>query len=105
MEKKRAHYSLKVIKDLIRSGSVFITKKAQLTALESFGFDYEGIVSNVLELSHENFYKSMTSHQNVKLWHDVYKMRIQEKHIYIKLQILEEDALIISFKEDSNYER
>jgi len=99
VEKQRAHYSLRKIKDLIKSGNAYVTKKAQLNALESFGFDLENIYQTILELNNDDFYKSMTAHQNNKLWHDVYKKRLRQNYFYIKLQILELDALVISFKE------
>jgi motility quorum-sensing regulator / GCU-specific mRNA interferase toxin len=99
VEKKRAHYSLRKIKDLIKSGNAFVTKKAQYNALESFGFDLERIYQTVLELNNNDFYKSMTSHQNTKLWHDVYKKKMNPNYFYIELQIFEMNALIISFKE------
>jgi motility quorum-sensing regulator / GCU-specific mRNA interferase toxin len=99
VEKKKPHYSLKEIKKLINEGMVFITRNAQKTAGELYGFDFDQIIDVVIKIEISDFYKSMTSHNDNKLWHDVYKKRTESEFYYIKLQIFEGDALVISFKE------
>lgn len=99
MEKKKPHYSLREIKNLINDGKVFITRNAQRTAGEIYGFDFDQILEIVSKLDISDFYKSMTSHNDNKLWHDVYKKRSNTEFYYIKVQILDGSALVISFKE------
>ncbi len=102
MEKKVCHYSLKNIKNLIIEGKYFITKKAQKTAIEHFGYGEEDILNEILNLENSDFYKSMTSYNNHLLWHDVYKKISNNLNIYIKIQILNNSSLIISFKGDES---
>lgn len=52
----------------------------------------------VRQLSGANFYKSMTTHQNHKIWQDVYHAKWQEKMLYVKFQQAGE-YFIVSFKE------
>lgn len=57
------------------------------------------IIEEILELEMNNFYKSMTAHNNHKIWQDVYHKPIKSKIAYIKLQIINEKTVIIQFKE------
>jgi motility quorum-sensing regulator / GCU-specific mRNA interferase toxin len=98
VEKKKPHYSLREIKNLIKEGKVVITRNSQKTAGSIYGFDFDQIIEVVINLDSSDFYKSMTSHNDNKLWHDVYKKRTSSDYFYIKLQILQDDALVISFK-------
>jgi motility quorum-sensing regulator/GCU-specific mRNA interferase toxin len=54
-----------------------------------------GVVSS---LASRNLYKSMTSHADHKVWHDVYHVDTDRGVVYLKLTLVE-DLLIISFKE------
>ena len=58
------------------------------------------IVRCILQLTPHDFYKSMTSYLDSKLWQDVYRPTFQGVDIYLKVQILlEEKVVVISFKE------
>jgi len=52
----------------------------------------------VSSLASRNLYKSMTSHADHKVWHDVYHVDTDRGVVYLKLTLVE-DLLIISFKE------
>jgi motility quorum-sensing regulator/GCU-specific mRNA interferase toxin len=52
----------------------------------------------VLALQATDFYKSMTTHADHKLWQDVYRPSTQFGEIYLKLTVVN-DVLIVSFKE------
>jgi motility quorum-sensing regulator/GCU-specific mRNA interferase toxin len=101
MEKRTSHYKLSKVKSLIQSGQYIITGTARKAAAFDFAFSEEQIISAVLSLDMISFYKSMTSHTDHTLWQDVYKS-VLEKGIraYIKLQIIEETSVIVSFKEE-----
>ncbi len=60
------------------------------------------IINEVLKLQNSDFDKSMTSHNNHLLWHDVYKKESDNYKLYIKIQILNSNTLIISFKGDES---
>lgn len=52
----------------------------------------------VLSLTSADFYKSMTSHADHKIWQDVYRPKTSAGDVYLKLTVIE-DVLIVSFKE------
>jgi len=62
------------------------------------GFDFEGIVGVVKALTAGDFYKSMTTHADHRIWQDVYRPTTPNGEVYLKLTVID-DALIVSFKE------
>ncbi|AMP13533.1 mRNA interferase MqsR [Collimonas pratensis] len=52
----------------------------------------------VMALSSADFYKSMTSHADHRVWQDVYRPITPFGKIYLKLTVIDE-LLIVSFKE------
>lgn len=44
-----------------------------------------------------DFYKSMTTLADYKVWQDVYRVSTTDREIYLKLMIVD-DLLIVSFK-------
>lgn len=99
MEKSKAHYSLARMKTLLKAGRYRITTIARKTSLEDFSMLENEIIDAVLTLDAPDFYKSMTTHHDSKLWQDVYHKVIINRTAYIKLQIYDDDTIIISFKE------
>ncbi len=100
MEKKTPHYSLVKIKKLINSGDYRVTRSALNAAYECFSFQRQDIILLVLTVQTDHFYKSMTIHGDSAIWQDVYHARISDNiKAYIKLQIVDEKTIIISFKE------
>lgn len=64
------------------------------------GFDFQGILAVVLALTPKDFYKSMTTHADYRVWQDVYRPMTPVGPVYLKLTVVEvEDVLIVSFKE------
>ena len=97
MEKLKPHYSLSVIKTMIEEGKVRSTLSA-LTGGARLGLDFAEIVAIISKLKASDFYKSMTTHTNNKVWQDVYRPKIKAGNIYLKLTVTD-DVLIVSFKE------
>ncbi|WP_278939030.1 type II toxin-antitoxin system MqsR family toxin [Pseudomonas helleri] len=97
MEKKTPHCKLHTVKALIEAGKVRSTQSA-LIGGAALGFDFDGIVSVVLALAPTDFYKSMTTHADHKIWQDVYRRKTLAGEVYLKLTIID-DVLIVSFKE------
>ena len=97
MEKKTPHCKLHTVKALIEAGKVRSTQSA-LIGGAALGFDFDGIVSVVLALDPTDFYKSMTTHADHKIWQDVYRRKTLAGEVYLKLTIID-DVLIVSFKE------
>lgn len=64
----------------------------------ALGFDFQGIVAVVLVLTPKDFYKSMTTHADHRVWQDVYRPTTPAGEVYLKLTVVQ-DVLIVSFKE------
>lgn len=97
MEKSVPHCKLVVVKTMIEAGKVHATFSA-LSGGAALGFDFSGIVATVMSLTTKDFYKSMTTHANHKVWQDVYRTSTSAGEIYLKLTVVD-DVLIVSFKE------
>jgi len=105
MEKKKPHYALSRIRELLSEESTrFITTTAQKNAASLGYMDVDAILEVIYRLNRNHFYKSMTAHHNPRLWQDVYKIEDEEKDVklYIKLQLGSDNnsAVIIQFKKD-----
>lgn len=99
MEKKKPHYSLNLAKQLIREGHFSITLTAKTSALNGFNLQTQGILDSIENLTPKDFYKSMTTHHDHRLWQDVYKPIIKQIPAYVKIQIMNNKTVVISFKE------
>lgn len=97
MEKRTPHCKLSVVRFLIEQGKVRATVSA-LAGAAALGFDFEGIVGVVKALTAGDFYKSMTTHADHRIWQDVYRPTTPNGEVYLKLTVID-DALIVSFKE------
>ncbi len=97
MEKSTPHCKLSVVKALIAAGKVRSTRSA-LTGGAVLGLDFEEMVSVVMALTLADFYKSMTTHADHRIWQDVYRPTTTAGEVYLKLTVID-DVLIVSFKE------
>ena len=97
MEKRIPHYNLPVIKDMIKAQKVRATLSA-LTGGAALGLDVEGIIGVVMALNQRDFYKSMTTYADHRIWQDVYRPKTSSGDVYLKLTVIDE-VLIVSFKE------
>ena len=97
MEKSVPHCKLAVVKTLMSQGKVRTTFSARQGALE-LGLDEHGICAVVTALSDQDFYKSMTTHADHRVWQDVYRPTTPAGDVYVKLTVID-DVLIVSFKE------
>ena len=99
MEKGTPHCKLQVVKALIEAGLVRATASAFAGARELDINDLAGMCAVVLALTSADFYKSMTTHGDHRVWQDVYRSRTTNSDdVYLKLTVID-DVLIISFKE------
>jgi motility quorum-sensing regulator/GCU-specific mRNA interferase toxin len=97
MEKYTPHYKLSNIKKLIEAGHVRSTLTA-LTNAAALGGDFNDMCNIVKSLTSSDFYKSMTTHADHRIWQDVYRPVTDLGNVYLKLTVLD-DVLIVSFKE------
>lgn len=99
MEKPLPHCKLAVIKRLVQAGQVKATASAFQGARELGIYNLDGMCAVVLGLEASNFYKSMTTHLDHRIWQDVYHAKSQSGDaVYLKLTVID-DVLIVSFKE------
>ena len=103
MEKRKPHYVLDEIKELLSDETSRIVTRRDRKEAVSLGYaDDEAMVERVQELRRNEFDKSMTSHHNVKLWQDVYKTSDGDIGLYIKLQKSPNgEGVIVSFKRNT----
>ncbi|MYZ50831.1 type II toxin-antitoxin system MqsR family toxin [Malikia spinosa] len=88
-----------VIKALVEAGQVRATGTAYNGARELGINDLAGMCDVVLALTSADFYKSMTTHADHRIWQDVYHARTASgDEVYLKLTVID-DVLIVSFKE------
>ena len=97
VEKSKPYCALTIVKALVEQGSV----RAAVTALADaavMGFDLDGMLSVVMALTSRDFYKSMTTYSDHRVWQDVYRPSTPKGEVYLKLTVID-DVLIVSFKE------
>jgi len=97
MEKGAPHCKLSVVKALIEAGQV---RASAYNGARELGInDLAGMCAVVLALTPADFYKSMTTHADHRVWQDVYHAKTASNdEVYLKLTIID-DVLIVSFKE------
>lgn len=96
MEKSTPHCKLAMVKALLADGKVRSSFSA-LAGGAAMGFDFAGIVGVVASLTSKDFYKSMTTHADHRVWQDVYRPGTPAGEVYLKLTVID-DVLIVSFK-------
>ncbi len=82
---------------LVGAGMFRTTQAARVGAV-ALGFDLTGMVAVVMALESGDFYKSMTTHADHRVWQDVYRPHTAAGDVYLKLTVID-DVLIVSFKE------
>lgn len=97
MEKYTPHCRLSIIKSLLEFGKVRATQSA-LTGGAVLGLDFLEMLEVINGLTLSDFYKSMTTHANNRIWQDVYRPVTKAGEVYLKLTVID-DVLIVSFKE------
>ncbi len=88
---------MSVIKALAEAGKVRTTHTARVGA-NDLGFDYPGMLAVVMALTPADFYNSMTTHADHRIWQDLYRPNTSAGDVYLKLTVID-DVLIVSFKE------
>ena len=97
MEKPTPHCKLSAVKAMIEAGKLRTTKAAREGGA-ALGFDFDNMIAVLMALTPEDFYKSMTTHADHRIWQDVYRPTTPVGEIYLKITAID-DVLIVSFKE------
>lgn len=99
MEKLTPHCKLPMVNALVKGGRVRATGSAYIGARELGIVDLAGICEVVLALTPADFYKSMTTTADHRIWQDVYRTETSTgQAVYLKLTVVG-DVLVVSFKE------
>ena len=64
----------------------------------ALGFDFDGMLEVIKALTTAEFYKSMTTNSDHRVWQDVYHGQWGDLSLYIKFQRASE-YFVVSFKE------
>lgn len=97
MEKRTPHCKLAIVKEFVAQGKIRFTNTAFHGGLD-MGFEYGQMIKVVANLTNTDFYKSMTTHENHRVWQDVYRPTTELGDVYLKLTVID-DVLVVSFKE------
>ena len=97
MEKRTPYCRLAVVKAMVAAGKVRATVSA-LAGGAALGFGFGEIVGVVAALTPRDFYKSMATHADHRVWQEVYRPKTPAGEVYLKLTVID-DVLIVSFKE------
>ena len=96
MEKRSPHFKLAVVKTLVYACKVRTTNAARVGASE-LGISLSDMLAVLTTLTPADFYKSMTTHADHRVWQDVYRPNTQWGDLYLKLTVID-DVLIVSCK-------
>ena len=99
MEKRTPHYDLaRVQADVARLGAAAFTKSA-LDGARAMGLLTSKMLNVIAALTRRDFYKSMTTYADHRIWQDVYHAPTPvDKDAYIKIT-MRDAAPVIQFKE------
>jgi len=99
MEKQTPHYSLQAMQEMVAAiGMNAFTFTAAQGGL-AMGLSDEDMLNVIANLTRGNFYKSMTTHNDHRIWQDVYRSLCPNGLVaYIKLTLVTE-RVVIQFKE------
>jgi motility quorum-sensing regulator / GCU-specific mRNA interferase toxin len=99
VEKATPHCKLSFAQYLVERGEVRATTSAFNGARELGINDLAGMCAVVMSLTTADFYKSMTTYADHRIWQDVYHAQISDGNVaYLKLTVID-DVVIVSFKE------
>ena len=100
MEKRKPTYDLEAFK--AASPRMRVTVVAARTAA-ALGFGQAEIVTTIQAMRRSQFYKSMTSHTDHRIWQDVYHVPSPAGVLYVKFTAdAVAEFLLLSFKEKDN---
>ena len=100
MEKRKPHYALTDIKRAFSNPGALNRTVTSRTGADDLGMDDDRVVAVIQALANSDFDKSMTSFANHKLWQDVYRPVVDDRVVYLKFTLDDQQAfLLISFKE------
>jgi motility quorum-sensing regulator/GCU-specific mRNA interferase toxin len=99
MEKRKPTYDLEAFKAAATAERLHATGAA-IRGAASLGFGRTEIVATIQTMRREQFYKSMTSYGDHRVWQDVYHVPSPAGMLYVKFSAdVVTEFLLLSFKE------
>ena len=98
MEKRSPHYLLRAIQEQMNSVETMNLTQSAVAGIRAAGMAMEDALEVVRCLSRADFYKSMTTNKDHRIWQDVYHGEWRGKPLYLKFQQAGE-FFVLSFKE------
>lgn len=98
MEKRTTHYLLSSIQAQMTTIDAMNMTESSRVGIRLAGMEMSDAVEVIQGLSRKNFFKSMTTHKDHRIWQDVYHSEWAGKPLYIKFQQAGE-YFVVSFKE------
>jgi len=100
VEKRKPSYLLSDVLAIVAVRGVDAFSVTALHGAWNLGLTSDEAVAVVLGLRQTDFYKSMTTHADHRIWQDVYHADlISGLQAYIKLTLRENGSVVIQFKE------
>jgi motility quorum-sensing regulator/GCU-specific mRNA interferase toxin len=101
MEKRKPTYDLKSIKSAfprVKSLGLATTATA-FRGAQDLGLSRADMIDAIQVLRPSEFYKSMTSYTDPRIWQDVYRPRFRDTELYVKFTVKPGgEYLLLSFK-------
>ena len=98
MDKHKPHNELEDIKNVFCKVESIRMTHVSITSMKELGLKKYDVLSVIQGLNGKDFYKSMTSYSNYKVWHDVYHAKHMGLRLYLKFTVDEYGYFLISFK-------
>ena len=98
MEKRTPHYSLVEIQAQMTTVSAMNLTESARVGIHGAGLDWHDALLVIQRLHRSDFYKSMTTLRDHRVWQDVYHGQWGEQALYVKFQRAGE-YFVVSFKE------
>ena len=102
-EKRKPTYHLGAFKSAFITLEGLNVTKTALTTATALGFGRAEIVATIQTMQPSQFYKSMTTHADHRVWQDVYHVPSPVGTLYVKFMAeVVTEFLLVSFKEKDN---
>ena len=98
MEKRRPAYPLADIQATLCSEEGLRMSQTARGNVALLGLSEHDVVQIVSKLGRVQFYKSMTSYIDHRVWQDVYRTSFEGMQLYVKFTKLEGEYLLLSLK-------
>ena len=99
MEKRRPHYRLSEIQNMVLLRGLDAFTKTAIYNADAMGLSDTQMTQAVLNMTKNCFYKSMTTHASSKVWQDVYHPITFKGAAYVKVTLRDDGAVVILFRE------